>query len=158
VIACCWNNYGGHDGGNVKCWPSEHLVKNCINCKVSLTMLCHSLFHGESTLIIDGLRLISIIICLNQEPSCITKFVKCMNTVCLAFNNRSFIRFHSRNNVIHWRRYSFLFQSFNSASIVSLLFQSFFQKPASRNSIIFNNTDQIIFETFSSSCIHIDCE
>ncbi len=70
VIAGGGDNDGSHDGGDVEVWPCEHFVEDSICSEVVANSL-HTILHGDSTLVVDGFRLITIVVGLNDKPSSI---------------------------------------------------------------------------------------
>ena len=68
LVVCAWSHDCCHDGCDVEVRPREHLLQHHIIVKLLLTNFSHSLLHWYSSLIMDRLRLISIVVCLNQKP------------------------------------------------------------------------------------------
>ncbi len=64
MVTFGWDHDCGHYGRDVEVRPGEHLVQNCVNCEV-VSVISHSLLHWDSSLIIDRLDIISIIVGLN---------------------------------------------------------------------------------------------
>ena len=70
LVVDSWSHDCCHDGGDVEIWPSEHFLQNGISCEV-LPIFSDSPFHWNSSLIIDWLMLVSVVVGLDKEPSLI---------------------------------------------------------------------------------------
>jgi len=100
VISSAWDHNGGHDGGNVEGWPDCHeFFEDALLCN-SVTIFSKSVLDCNSSGIMERIRLVSIIVSLNQEPISRIKRVETMNTVRITLNYSSFIWFHSTNDIV----------------------------------------------------------
>jgi hypothetical protein len=101
MISCCWDYHGSHNGGNVEVRPCEHFTKDYIDVEV-ISYALYSVFHRDSSLVIDGLRLISIVVGLDKEPSLFGKLIKCIDRVSFPLNDHTLIPIDSSNDVVDW--------------------------------------------------------
>lgn len=72
VISRGWNHSYSINCFKVKSWIQFHyLVKKKLLSQILFSYFIHSLFSWDSPLIMNWVRNISVIVCLNQIPSCI---------------------------------------------------------------------------------------
>ena len=108
-IACRHHN-GSHDSCNVESWPLEHeAVQKSLLCEVSISSFLHLFFNWDSSGIMDWLRLVSVIVGLNQKPLSFAEFIISMDWIGISFDNHTFIGSYSWNNKVNRTSNSFSF-------------------------------------------------
>jgi hypothetical protein len=157
MIPCRRDNDGGHYGCNVKIRPGEHFCKDNLRSKV-ITNCLHSILHWDPPLIVNRLMLITVVVCLDQEPVGIRKLIISMNSVSVSLDDHSFVGTDSSYDVVDGGGDSLASEALCCGLIGCLLLEDLPQQPACWDSIVFNHTDKIIFKTFSISCVHINRE
>ena len=122
VIAWIWNHDGCHNCCNVECGPNRHeFVHQILLLQVDISPFLHSVFDWNSSRIMHWVRLISVVVCLNQEPCLLIQFIESMNAINFSFDNGSFIFLDSWNHIVNWSTDSFSFQSFECVAVVDFL-------------------------------------
>lgn len=155
MVVFGWHHHCSHDSSNVEVRPGEHLMQHCVNCEI-VAVISHSLLHWDSSLVIDRLDVVSIIVGLNKEPSIIIELIVSMCSFGISFNNHSLVRPDSTNNVVNRCWNFFSSESLSCSSPGCFFFENSSHQPASRNCIVFDYTYQIFLQRFSLSCINID--
>lgn len=74
MVSSCWDYHGSHDGGDVEVRPCEHFTESYVNVEV-VSYILYSVFHRDSSLVIDGFRFVSVVVGLDKEPSLVGKFI-----------------------------------------------------------------------------------
>ena len=157
MIASWWNHHSSQDCLQIDSWELEHnLIKQILLIQAFVSSRLQPVFSGSASFIMNCVRLIPIVICLNEEPICIWKFIETMNPISVTFNHCSFITFSSRNNKINRGSNSLTFQSLNCSRISCLLIYHLFNQPTSGNCVLHQNTNEILIEMGFSSCIDLD--
>ena len=148
---------GGHDGGDVECRPFEHeLVQEGLLGEVLVASFAHSLLHGDSSGIVERVRLVSVVVGLNQKPVLFAEFVVSVSSVGVAFNDHTLISTDTRNDEVNGSSGLNGSQSFGGSCIGGFFFESFFEGPESRHGVVDQNTDKIFAEIFGFSGIAVD--
>lgn len=92
VVALSGHHDGCHDCGDVEGWPVGHeLVKQGLGCEVLVSAFSHFLLNWDSSGIVKRVGVVSIIVCLDQEPIGFIELVMSMNSFGISFDNASFI-------------------------------------------------------------------
>ena len=69
VVALSWDHDGCHDGSDVECRPFGHkLFHQSFGREVLVASFPHFLFHWYSPGVSFRIGVISIVVCLDQEP------------------------------------------------------------------------------------------
>ena len=147
-----------HDGFNIEIGPlCHHLIQQFLLSPL-ISFLLNSFFSRNSSLIDSWVRLVSVVICLNQEPSFWRKLIWSMGRIDFSLDDNSFVWVYSWNNVVNGATNSGWFKSFDSAIVSRLFDEDSLDQPACWNGAIFQYTDQILVEILGSSGVHIDRE
>jgi len=154
MVVFSWYHHCGHNCRDVEVGPSEHLVQHCVNCEI-VSMISHSFFHWDSSLIINRLDVISIIVGLNEEPCIIIELIVGMCSFWISLNYHSLVRSNATNNVVDRSWDFFSSESLSCCSPSCFFFKYSPHQPASGNCIVFDDTNQIFLQWFSLSCINI---
>lgn len=102
VVTCVWHHNGRHYCFNVK---SRVLIHNLVEefLFVDFVSLCFQpVFCWNPSFVIFWVGLVTVVICLNQEPSFSAQLIRCVDSIDISFNDDSLICFGSRNDVINW--------------------------------------------------------
>lgn len=92
VVSCCWDHDGSHDGGNVECWPFAHEVmhQSCL-IEIAVSSCFDFLLNWDSSGIMEWIGLVSIVVCLDEEPLIIAELIPSVDAVGISFNDCSLI-------------------------------------------------------------------
>ena len=154
VVTLARHHNCGHDGGDVKVGPCEHLLQHIVHCEI-LAPLPHPILHHYPPLVVYRLRLIPVVIGLHQKPSLLIELVVCMSTVGCSFNDHPLVGLSPSDDVVHRSRNRSFPQPLTGSLIGSFLLEDLPQKPTYRNSIVFDNTYQILRKISGVSCVNI---
>lgn len=125
VVPCGWHHDGGHYGGNVKSRPFEHkLIQQLLFIQIHIPPCFQSLLHRDSSWIMQWIRLIPVVVSLDDEPVFFTQFVICVNCVDVSLDDCAFVWVDAWYDVIDWAADSGCFQSSNSLAVWLLLFKN----------------------------------
>jgi len=158
VISASRNHNRRHDRFNVESRPHEHNFVQQLLLRDVISLFLESFFTWSPSLIDSWIRVVSIVVRLNQEPSALGEFIWCMYWVDLSFDDDSFIGFSAWNYVIDRTADPRRFQSFDGIVECSFLSQYSLHQPTCRDGAINENADQILVKVLGRSCIHIDGE
>jgi hypothetical protein len=155
VVVLAGHHNSSHDGRNVEVRPFKHLSHHGIDCEI-LTSVMDPLLHWNSPLVVNGFRLVTIIVGLDQEPSLIRQLIESMSSHWVTFDDHPLISLQPCNDEIDRRRDIFSSQSFVRCRISTFLLKDLSQQPAGGDMIVLDDTDQGVLKVFVVSCIDID--
>ena len=80
VVSSCGNHNSSHDGGNVEGWPVRHkLVNQSLFIEVFVSSFVHFFLNGDSSGVMQWVRIVPIVIGLDDEPVCFTELIESMD-------------------------------------------------------------------------------
>ena len=119
-----WNHDNTENGGNIESWPlANHFVEHRFFIKIFISTIFQFYLYWNSPDVPDGLRLISIVVGLNQKPILIAKFIQCMHSLYFSLNHCALTK--TWNDVVYRCTYLNSFQSLQSWLVCRLFFQNF---------------------------------
>ena len=139
---------------NVEGWPLEHSLEKSILSKILVSSLSQLFLHWNSPWVMNGVRLISIIVSLNQKPNPFAQLIVSFGWICFSLNDHSLIVFCSWNDEVNGTRNFGLSESFCGFIIVLTLQKGLSDQPESRNIVLNQNTDQSSGKSFGMSGIN----
>ncbi len=96
--------FGDHDntenGGDIESGPlTDHLVEHWFFIKIFISPIFELHLYWHSPDIPDGLRLVSVVVGLDQKPSLVTEFIKGVHSLYFSLNHCSLA--DTRNDVVN---------------------------------------------------------
>ena len=159
MVACPGDHDCGHDGGNVEGGPVQH---NLLEQFLGLDVLAYAgdpLLGRCSSGVVDGLRLVSVIVGLHEEPPLVGQLIGGMDALVLSLDDDPLVAADSRNDVVHWPSDFRLLETFDGSSVVLLFLENFPQQPDSWDGIVLQHTDKVPLDgVFLFAGVDIDRE
>ncbi len=124
--------------------------------KFNISSFSEFFLDGDSSWVVKRIRVVSVIVGLNQEPLSFTELIECMDTFGVSFDDGSFISLNSWNNVINWASNFLILESLKGSIKGWLLSQSSSQQPNCWHSVIKHDADQVLWEMLCFSCVNIN--
>ena len=93
---------GSHNGADVEVGPCEHLLHNGVNGEL-VAVLSHSLLHGDSSLVVDWLSVVSVVVGLHEEPGVLIEGVVGVGAFGVSLDDHAFVGSNSSNDVVDGR-------------------------------------------------------
>lgn len=92
MVSCGRHDDGAHDGGDVEGRPLEHeIIEHHLLAETPISPLLQPVLNGNAPRVVDGLRLVPVVVGLDQKPSGIGEGVGRVNLIGIAFDDRSLI-------------------------------------------------------------------
>jgi hypothetical protein len=112
-------------------------------CESGLTSLSESILHCSAPWVMPWIRLVSVVVGLDQEPCYVIQLVCSMDAVTVSLNNSSLVALCAAYHEVYWRANSSFFKSLEGILIVGLLGESPSQKPNVWHSIV-HQTSEVV--------------
>jgi hypothetical protein len=103
-VSSSWDQNVSEDSGDVEGRPLEHSFQQLGLIEVFVSPFFNFFLHRDSSGIMDGVRLVSIVVGLDQEPVVLTELVVSICGVGLSFDNHTFIVLQARNDEVNGAR------------------------------------------------------
>ena len=138
----------GKYGCNVEGWPLEHRLEKNILSEILISSLSQLFLNWNPPWVMNGVRLISIIVSLNQKPNPFAQLIVCFSWICFSLDDHSLIIFCSWYDEVNRTRNLGFSESFCGFIIVLTLQEGLSDQPKSRNIVLNQNADQCSSKSF----------
>jgi len=151
----CHNS--SHNGTDVHRWPLRHEIwVKLLLCECGWASLSGSIFHCSTSWIMPWIRLVSIVVGLDQEPCYIIQLIWSMDAVAISLNNSPLVALRTANHEVYWCTNSGWFKSLEGILIVGLLGEDPSQKPNVWHSVVHQNIDDLADLGLGVAGVYID--
>lgn len=96
MISGSWDHNSSHNGSNVEGRPDGHeFLDQVLFLEVGIASLVHSFLHWDSTGVVEGIWVVSVVVCLDDEPVCLAELVESVDGEGVSFDHAAFVGSHS---------------------------------------------------------------
>lgn len=156
VVSCGRHDDGAHDGGDVEGRPLEHeIIEHHLLAETPISPLLQPVLNGNAPRVVDGLRLVPVVVGLDQKPSGIGEGVGRVNLIGIAFDDRSLISWKTGNDIVDGSSDDLRLETLDRIGEVSLVFKHSPHQPHRGVRLLGEHADQILRKILGLSGVDI---